>query len=219
MVGLKQFVRFRVQDYQLMQKYYGGKSFFKKVLYCWKKYKYQKDYNFAHMEFFCYHLADKTKVEVGQFYPRKQQAELYYRVNSKKAWAITKDKFASYLHFGHYYKRKVCAFNPQPDSLVADTYHGYDWKSDVISFLENHLQFIIKPLSDACGHGVKILKREAFGGEGSLLDEFNRDYGKGFILEELINQHPALARYHPSSVNTIRVNTFNLAGYTVAGGV
>lgn len=218
MVGLKQFVNFRVQDYQLMQKYYGDKSFFKKVLYCWKKYTYQKKYNFAHMEFFCYHLAEKTKAEVEQFYPRKQQAELYYKVNSKKAWAITKDKFASYLQFGRYYKRKVCAFNPQPDPLVADCYQGYDWNCGLISFVESYLQFIIKPLSDACGHGVKILKREAFGDEESLLDEFKRDYRKGFVLEELINQHAALAKYHPSSVNTIRVNTFNSSSYSIAGG-
>lgn len=217
MVGLKQFVRFRVQDYQLMQRYYGDKSFFKKVLYCWKKYKYQKEYNFAHMEFFCYHLADKTKAEVEQFYPRKHQAELYYKVNSKKAWAVTKDKFASYRQFGLFYKRIVCAFNPQPDTLVADAYQGYDWRSDVMSFLKSHLQFIIKPLSDACGHGVKIFEREVSGDEESWLDEFKRDYEKGFVIEELISQHAAIAKYHPSSVNTIRVNTFNSTSYSGGG--
>ena len=213
MKGLKQFFKFRVQDYRLMSSYYSGKSFFMKVLYCWKKYRYQKKYNFAHMEFFCFHLADKTKAEIKHFYPRKHQAELYYKVNSKRAWAITKDKFASYHLWESFYKRLACAYNPSPAVLVADSYQDYDWRSSVMSFLKNNLRFIVKPLSEACGHGVKIIKRNAFGDEESLLNGLVMDYGKGFILEELICQHEALAKYHPSSVNTIRVNTFNSLNY------
>ena len=39
------------------------------------------------------------------------------------------------------------------------------------------------------------------------------DYPNGFVLEELIQQHDFLAKFHPSSVNTIRINVFNSTNY------
>ena len=209
-MGFADFVKFRSEDYKLMQKYYPNSSAFKKLVYCWKKYRYQKKYNFAHMEFFCLHLAEKTETEVAQFFPRKHQAEVYLKVNSKKAWAITKDKYASYRFFEPFYKRLICAYNPQPNDLVYEVYSSYDWHKNVLEFLNSHLNFIIKPLSEASGHGVKIVKRNSFEDTKVLMDQLTGSYSKGFVLEELICQHSALAKYHPSSVNTIRINTFNL---------
>ena len=212
------FLNYRLQDFKLMQKYYPDSSFFKKVLYCWKKYHYQKKYNFAHMEFFCFHLAEKSKSEVQQFYPRKHQAKLYNEVNSKFAWAVTKDKFASYLMFKPFYKRAVCAYNPMPSPLVAHLYDGYEWEKNVISFLNNNFNFIVKPLSEACGRGIKIIRRDTIDSSKELMKTLVEEYAGGFILEEIICQHEALSKFHPSSVNTIRVNTFNSA-CCVLGGV
>lgn len=169
------------------------------------------------MEFFCLHLGEKSRQEVAAFYPRKLQAELYLKVNDKSAWPITKDKFASYCRLKEFYKRKVCAYNPNPNAFVKSVYESYDWKSDVLDFLVNHTRYIIKPLAEACGRGVKIIDKETMASTNDLLDQYVADYPNGFVLEELINQHELLAQYHPSSVNTIRINTFNSTSYR--GGV
>ena len=44
-MGFADFVKFRSEDYKLMQKYYPDSSAFKKLVYCWKKYRYQKKYS------------------------------------------------------------------------------------------------------------------------------------------------------------------------------
>ena len=218
MSGLSDFLQFRNEDYQLMQKYYPNNTFFKNIFYCWKKYQYQRKYNFAHMEFFCLHLGEKTESEVAKLYPRKLQADLYKKVNEESMWAITKDKFASYQILKEFYKRKVCGYNPSPNQIVAPYYENYDWKSDVLAFIKSHTRFIIKPLAEACGMGVKILEKHPSDNAELLLNQCVASYPKGFVLEELINQHDSLARMHPSSVNTMRVNVFNTGSYEVGGG-
>lgn len=214
---LRQFVKFRKQDFDLMQHYYPNISFFKKVVYCWKKYQYQKKYNFAHMEFFCLHLGEKTKDEVSNFYPRKLQAGLYDRINEKRLWPITKDKFASYQILKDFYKRQACAYNPSPCPDVQPYYENYTWESEILSFLKTHTEYIIKPLAEACGRGVKIVKSITGFNAEDLLHQYIDDYPKGFVIEELIHQHDTLSIFHPSSVNTIRVNVFNSTSY--AGGI
>jgi hypothetical protein len=103
MGGLRNFLEFRKQDYQLMLKYYPNNSLIKNIVYCWKKYRYQQKYNFAHMEFFTFHLGEKKENEVALFCPRKLQAELYRKVNDESMWAITKDKYASYISLKEFY--------------------------------------------------------------------------------------------------------------------
>ena len=200
-----------------MRKYYPNNTFLKNIVYCWKKYRYQEKYNFAHLEFFCLHLGEKPESEVAKLYPRKLQADLYGKVNDESMWAITKDKFASYQILKEFYKRKVCGYNPSPNQTVKPYYENYDWKSDVLDFIKCHTRFIIKPLAEACGMGVKILEKQPADNAEQLLNQYMADYPKGFVLEELIHQHDALAVMHPSSVNTMRVNVFNSASY--AGGV
>lgn len=212
-MGFADFVKFRSEDYKLMQKYYPDSSAFKKLVYCWKKYRYQKKYNFAHMEFFCLHLGEKKKTEVAEFYPRKLQADLYLKVNDDSARQITKDKFASYRQLEEFYKRKVCAYNPSPNLSVKEVYEAYDWQKDILDFLASHMHWIIKPLAEACGQGVKIIKRGDSEDPDLLLNQYMTDYPNGFVLEELIQQHDSLAKFHPSSVNTIRINVFNSTNY------
>ena len=148
---------------------------------------YQKKYNFAHLEFFCYHLNEKKNEEVASIYPRKLQAELYRKVNNESLWAITKDKYASYLFLKEFYKREVCGYNPSPNVYVQPLYDNHDCIAEVLAFLDVHSRFIVKPLADACG----------------------TEFPGGFVLEELISQCEEMGMYHPSSVNTIRINVFN----------
>lgn len=195
-----------------MQQYYPERSAFVKFIYCWKKWYYQKKYNFAHLEFFCYHLGEKMNEEIVTFYPRKLQAELYSKVNNERLWAITKDKFASYLILKDFYKRECVGYNPAPSVFVQPFYENHDCKTEVITFLERHSSFIIKPLADACGHGIRIVSNCIIDSE-VMFKRLMTEFPRGFVLEELISQREELGIFHPSSVNTIRMNVFNSSSY------
>ncbi|HEV7250038.1 MAG TPA: sugar-transfer associated ATP-grasp domain-containing protein [Shinella sp.] len=79
---------------------------------------------------------------------------------------------------------------------------------------------IIKPLSG--GSGSAVFKLRATDGvlyyKGQALDEADFDtlifttnngfYWTDFIVQETISQHPDVARFNPTSVNTVRIDTF-----------
>ena len=195
-------------DYELMGKYYPDLSSEEKDVYVAKKHEYQLKYNFAHMEFFSFNLGRMIKEgreeSISEFYPRKEQAELYYKVNKKEIMELCLDKYASYLRLKKYYKRKACAYNPNPNEFVKSYYDGYDWKCDISTFLEEHSSYIVKPLDGNSGIGIRIVK------DGSItLENLLEDYPGGFILEELLEQVDELAKFHPKSINTVRIETYN----------
>ncbi|MDX3973958.1 sugar-transfer associated ATP-grasp domain-containing protein [Shinella sp.] len=86
---------------------------------------------------------------------------------------------------------------------------------------------IVKPLTG--GSGSAVFKLRAVGGrlfhKDEALDEAqfnhlifttnNGFYWTDFIVQETISQHPEVARFNPTSVNTIRIDTFVDATGTV----
>lgn len=73
-------------------------------------------------------------------------------------------------------------------------------------FVKRHPKFIVKPFDGACGHGVKIINSEGKSAE-SLFSMLTEEYPKGCVAEELITQCQELAKFHPQSVNTVRITT------------
>ena len=71
------------------------------------------------------------------------------------------------------------------------------------AFLAAHDRFLIKACSETRGEGIELRRREDTDAE-AFIREFS---GKPYLLEALIEQHPAMAAINPSSVNTIRVIT------------
>jgi hypothetical protein len=75
---------------------------------------------------------------------------------------------------------------------------------------------IIKPSQTDDGYGIA----ELVSSKGRFLldqspctfEDLEQKYGKNFIVQEKIIQHPILAAPHPSSVNTIRVVSFRWRG-------
>lgn len=197
------FSEFWNEDYELMGKYYPNLDALRKRDFVAKKHEYQLKYNFAHMEFFAFNLGEAKCV--SEFFPRKEQAELYYKVNDIKTRILCLDKYASYVKLQKYYGRKACAYNPKPNEFIQSYYDGYDWKSDIESFLKTHSSYIIKPLDGNSGIGVRIVQK----GQHITLAKLLEDYPGGFILEELIQQVDELAKFHPNSINTIRICTYN----------
>lgn len=67
--------------------------------------------------------------------------------------------------------------------------------------------FIIKPTLDSShGNGVAKISHELVSPE--FVSDLFKKYDSNFTIQKLIRQHPNLAEYNPTSVNTIRITTY-----------
>ena len=131
----------------------------------------------------------------------------YGRLNDLSLAHLFDNKDETYELFKDYYLRDLIAVNDEKD---------FDKFKD---FVRKHPVFVAKPSNMSTGLGVcKVEMPEdadikAF--YADLLNKFkgydgNSPWRKNtttIILEELIDQHEALAVIHPSSVNAIRITT------------
>ena len=69
---------------------------------------------------------------------------------------------------------------------------------------------IIKPTLSSHGKGVQKLHVEngVVDAKGTKLKDLLLDYGKNFLIQELVKQHPAMDALNPDSVNSIRIVTY-----------
>lgn len=107
----------------------------------------------------------------------------------------------------HYFENKD-EFN-----TIFKDYLKRDWikvnntpRKKVINFLEKHSEFIAKPIDGGCGKGIEKIKTNDYNSLDELYEYLIKD-GKNFELEELIKQHPDVAKIYPNSINTVRIVT------------
>lgn len=82
--------------------------------------------------------------------------------------------------------------------------------ADVAGMLEGYDKVCVKPSVDTCsGVGVTLMRREAgrfVSSDGDVMDgKWLLAFGSDFVVQEVLTQHPYLARFNPSSVNTLRI--------------
>lgn len=75
-----------------------------------------------------------------------------------------------------------------------------------LSFLERHDAFISKPYDGVGGHGVEKVSRASIPDPRAYYEQCVQNR---LFLEEIVIQHPAMSALCPTSVNTLRVMTFN----------
>ncbi len=74
--------------------------------------------------------------------------------------------------------------------------------NDAQKIMEQYDALVIKPsIFTDTGNGVKLLKKPFD------LNKLDADYGRNYVIQIPLSQHPELARLNQSSVNTIRVNS------------
>lgn len=118
-------------------------------------------------------------------------------IADKESREILTDKFKAYQHFRLYYNR---------DSFVVK---GEESRTDFDLFIQKHSTFIVKPLKAYMGKGVFKLDLSNVTAD----EAFAQICEKGeCVVEELIQQAPEMAVFHPASVNTVRVVSRNIDG-------
>lgn len=106
-----------------------------------------------------------------------------------------RDKYKSYVIFKDIYKRDVICVN------------GFDDYAKFVEFVAKHKTYILKPIKGS--QGLSIIK-VSINENTSVKNEFFKalSYG-GCVVEECIEQCDELAEYNHSSLNTIRIVTYN----------
>lgn len=136
-----------------------------------------------------------------QFYRRSRSERKTFIVHRKRMWLVRNLNDAE--------KRRV--FNHKPSfNKTFNQYLGRLWldcadasREEFESFLVQTGKFLVKPAEGSHGIGVRVIEPEADQLD-ALYEELKDEQA---LLEELIEQHPVLAEFNPSSVNTLRVVT------------
>jgi hypothetical protein len=152
-------------------------------------------YGTSYMEYFLYEFEKLNARGRQEYVGIAWLGAFWNKFNKGDTHLIFSDKELNYERFKNYYGRDVIKVTSADD------------KDRFKSFVTRHKRAIIKPLADHQGHGVRIID------EDSNLDKVYEEYiGSSSVgscvLEEVIVQVDDMARFNPSSVNTIRFNTF-----------
>lgn len=78
------------------------------------------------------------------------------------------------------------------------------------AFMDGRELIISKPAAATCGQGIEKLHKGDFSSLGELYDHLKT--GGAGLIEEVIAQHPDMARLYPGSVNTYRIVTVTRGG-------
>lgn len=156
--------------------------------------KYHWDFD----EFYMYGYRSLTPEERRSFVPEYDKNVFCDKVNDYEDSLIFDSKWASYCRFQPFYKRD-CVLVVPPS--VRDN-------QELAAFLQKHPRCIVKPDSNASGRGIFMVDGvDAADAMKQIVDHIGARTGR-FIAEELIAQSPEISRFHPSSVNSLRVRTF-----------
>lgn len=154
-------------------------------------------YGFDPSEFICYELENKSHDEIKQYVSDYDLMVYVYRLNDRLDLEIFNDKAKTYDFFKDYYYR---------DALTICSKEDY---TKFIEFTNRHPIFVKKCVNEAMGRGIELI--DLVNSESSINEIFESILSQGkCILEEKIIQGVETSIFNKSSVNTIRMITFNL---------
>ena len=150
-------------------------------------------------EVFMYDYCHLSPSERKEFVPEYEKNIFCDKVNDYDDSKVFDSKWESYNVFKEYYKRDCCCLTQE--SLRKRNI-------DLDDFLNNHLDFIIKPDSNASGRGIKIVHSHSLTESKELIKDLVMGRPGRYVLEELIKQSPLMGHFHPLSVNSLRIRSF-----------
>jgi len=167
-------------------------------------------------EYYFLELGDKTYDEIKEYILQREKVVYRNHLNRFEDAHILNNKWETYCLFRDFYGRDVILIRDESDY------------PEFCKFVDKHPEFVVKPPDMGGGKGVhkSRIERELSDTERrrlfhEILSEceqnkkrYLRGKENGVILEELINQVPELAAFHPQSINAVRATTIRL-GNTV----
>ena len=148
-------------------------------------------------EFFLYHFQDKKYKERRAFLSTREKDTIISAHSHDTIFEHTKNKAKFYEIAKAHFHREACVISKKNPI------------EDFEAFVSRHNKFIVKPMEGCTGNGVHIIEMH----DDDQLSEVHShliEQGAWFV-EELIDQHPEMKQWNPTSVNTLRVPTFRTA--------
>lgn len=200
------------------------KLFFKKMMdpaFNWKKYSHiynpyylKWGFKFPMYEFEYY--AQNSGVESDLYLPIQLYRKYIFPYLDHDAWHwgyADKNMFARLLNVEDAKKHVdvllpecvACCDNGRYFVGGCDNICTYD--EAVLAVLSTEGNQIIKPTIQS-NHGKGVMKIASEDKTRQLVTELFERYGKNFVVQKEIRQHPELAKLNPTSVNTIRISTY-----------
>lgn len=152
-------------------------------------------YGFSVDEYIAFSLQDKKQSVRASYVSDLVRIRYHCRMNDLADASLFNDKYKAYVFFKEYYGREAILIGKSSDY---DKFQG---------FIKKHPTIVKKPLFDSLGRSVELISINDCGQTEEKI--FNDLISKGkHIIEEKIEQSSELARFNTSSVNTVRVVTF-----------
>lgn len=149
-------------------------------------------------EYFLYGFENLSSEERHEFVGNREKELLCAKLNNNDAWKIFMDKWATYEKFSNYYGRKAILIR------------NIEEKAYFIDFCEKYKKVIVKDCNSSQGRGIFIVNatsaREIEENFAKVLELLKNE--TSVIVEECIEQNYEMGKFHPSSVNTVRIATF-----------
>lgn len=159
-------------------------------------------------EYFLFGYEGKDDVYRNSFITEGIRLSYYPRMNLAKNTDIFENKYRTYKKFNELYMRDMIRVPKRRD----DEEIPVDAFNEFCSFVQKHPNYIVKPVYAAFGKGVH---KDSIENHENLEDAYNEYAVNGAVVEELIEQAPAMAVIHPQSVNTLRIPTVVVNGNEV----
>lgn len=152
-------------------------------------------------EFYLLGLEKKNKEERDCFLSRNKKDEFlisYYGPEWCYILGLLKDKYLLYTSLKELFKREATCIWSSED------------RQSFLSFCSRHHTIFVKQNNGSCGIGAKSFTINNDKQAEMIFDEMVNS-GK-WIVEEQINQDPAISTFNSSSVNTVRLPSFKHDG-------
>lgn len=161
------------------------KEVYKDYLSCMLK------YSISSKDYFAYDWLNRSDIARMDYITNRRNDELYLKYDDQSLCPIMADKVKFNTHYKEFIRR---------DWLFLDTLAT---KDVFASFCQKHGRIIVKPKDGQRGDGVRIIEVRT---EESIDMAWNEWGNKQMLVEEILIQGD-LAKFHPQSVNTIRIST------------
>lgn len=158
------------------------------IMYCYLA------YGFLPSEYICFELENKSPEQRKTFASDTDTKVFGYSVNNIVAMQDIINKGRCYEKYTRYFER---------DAIVLRDMSDYD---DYLSFVTQHPVFVKKKVLSMCGKGVELIDINSVNYSPKEYFEYLIS-NENCMLEEVVSQDEAMARFNPSSVNTIRCIT------------
>ena len=166
----------------------------------------QQVWGYTPDEYNMFRFEDKTMAERLKFVSTALKNDVINEINPPEACDLLNNKYLTYKRLGVLFGRE------------AVLYDGTNLE-ELKEFVKGKDSIVIKSLYDSMGKGVKLIRLPLDDTEKQreiekLADE-HYESGGDFMVEELIAAHESIRKLNSTSVNTVRICTYNDNGTVV----